>query len=67
MVVQKRLAEYLKSKGIKGSFIVRATGIRQSKLSGILNGHIELKADDLEKICNAIKVNPDEFIEVKAG
>lgn len=67
MIVQKRVADYLKSNGIKGSFIVRATGIRQSKLSGILNGHIELKADDLEKICNAIKVNPNEFIEVKAG
>lgn len=65
MIVQKRVAQYIRDKGIKGSFIVRATGIRQSKLSGILNGHVELKADDLEKICNAIQANPNEFINVQ--
>ena len=66
MIVQARLAQYLRANGIKGSFIVKKTGIRQSKLSEILNGHIALKADDLEKICNAIKADPNEFINVQA-
>lgn len=65
MVVQARLAQYIKERGIKGSFIVRATGIHHSKVYEILNNKRELKADDLEKICNVIKADPSEFVKVE--
>lgn len=64
MVVQMRVAKYLKENGITKAHICRQTGIRQSRLSEILNGHIELKADDLEKICQVIKADPNEFIKL---
>jgi len=65
MVVQARLAEYIEQNGIMRKFIANKCGMTSSKISEILNGKRELKADDLEKICNAINVNPNKFINVQ--
>lgn len=65
MVVQARLAEYIERKGIMKKFIAQKTGMTKCKISDILNGKRELKADDLEKICNAINADPNKFINVQ--
>lgn len=65
MVVQARLAEYVENNGIMKTFIAQKTGMTNCKISEILNGKRELKADDLEKICNAIKADPNKFINVQ--
>ena len=63
MSVQLKVAEYLHEKGIKNSFVSEKTGIEQSKLSRILNGNQELKADEFKLICKALDVSPNVFID----
>ena len=65
MVVQARLAEYIEQNGIMRKHIAEKCGMTKTKISEILNGKRELKADDLEKICNAINADPNKFINVK--
>ena len=63
MSVQQNVAEYLHDKGIKKTFLSKKTGINQSRLSRILNGGLELKADELKAICHALDVSPSVFID----
>lgn len=65
MIVQARLAKYIENQGIMRNFIAKKCGMTNSKISEILRGKRELKADDLEKICNVIKVDPSKFIIVQ--
>ncbi|MDT3388206.1 MAG: helix-turn-helix domain-containing protein [Bacteroidota bacterium] len=65
MVVQARVAEYIEKKGIMRKFIAKKTGMTNSKLSEIMSGKRELKADDLEKICNVLNVDPNKFVHVQ--
>ncbi len=64
MVVQQRLAEYVRNNGIKQTFLVEKTGIKQVKMSNLLNSKVELTADDFERICVALNVDPAKFIIV---
>lgn len=63
MVVQTRIAAYLHDKGISCSHVAKKTGISRYRLSYIVNNHTELRADEFEKICIALEVNPSEFIQ----
>lgn len=62
MIVQSRIADYIRENGLKKSYIAEQAGIKQDRFSLIINNHSRLRADELEKICVALKVNPCIFI-----
>lgn len=64
MIVQTRLADYVNERGIKRSFISEKTGIAVSRVSSILNNNTELRADELEAICNVLGTDPNKFVHV---
>lgn len=62
MIVQSRIAKYLVDNDKKATAVADKAGIERSKFSRIISQKIELKADDLEKICKALDVMPSEFV-----
>jgi len=64
VVVQSRVAEYVKRLGIKQAAICAKTGINPKRMSGILTCKLKMTADEYEKICRAIEVQPNEFMNV---
>lgn len=64
MVVQSRVADYIKHIGIKQAAICRKTGITPKRMSGILTCSLRMTADEYEKICRAIEKEPNDFMEV---
>lgn len=62
MKVETRVAAYMKDMGISRTRVAEKTGIRLSRLSQVLNNHTEMRVDELDSICKALKVSPTEFI-----
>lgn len=62
MVVQSRVAEYIKRIGIKQAAICQKTGINPKRMSGILTCSLKMTADEYEKICRAIEKEPNDFM-----
>ena len=67
MVVQTRVAEYIRNMGIKQTAICEKTGISVSALSAMLTNRRKMTADEFEKICIAIEKEPNDFMAVKGG
>ena len=63
MVVQTRVAEYIKRMGITQAAICRKTGIKPKRVSAILTLKGKMTADEYEKICRAIEKTPNDFME----
>lgn len=62
MEVNKKLKKYLEENGIKQSFLEEKTGISQEKISNMMTGKRKITADELSKICQALKVSADLFL-----
>ena len=65
MVVQNRVAEYIRSMGIKQATICEKTGISVSALSAMLTNRRKMTADEFEQICIAIEKEPNDFFVMK--
>lgn len=63
MVVQTRIAEYIKHMGITQAAICRKTGMSPKRVSVILTLKGKMTADEYEKICRAIEKTPNDFME----
>lgn len=64
MIVQGRLADYIRDNGIKQVWISQKTGISESRLSGILTRRLKMTADEYERIVSVIGKEPNDFMEV---
>jgi len=53
-VIENRIKEALKKKGLKYQDLARETGIAEGKWAKALNGHNELKWKEVEAVCNLI-------------
>lgn len=61
MNVQIIIGEYLRSHGIKQTYIADKCGWSKQKASGIFRGQQKMSVDDLTKVCDAIGVPYDYF------
>lgn len=64
MIAQK-INEYMKSHGIKLTWLAEQIGVPVSTLSGILNGKTQMKADMFIVICRVLNVAPETFADEK--
>lgn len=63
MVVQGRVAKYVKEMGIKQNVIASKTGLYEQTVSMILNCKRRMSADEFVRICKAIGKEPNDFME----
>jgi transcriptional regulator with XRE-family HTH domain len=63
LVVQTKIADYIVTKGLKKCHVAKEAGISVNRFSQIVNNHSELKADEYERICQALQVSPVTFLE----
>lgn len=63
----QRIREYRKSKGISMSHVARQIGMKPNRLGSIEIGRIKLSADDFEKICKVLEVDPSIFFDGNNG
>ena len=61
MDCNKKLSEYLESKGITQKFICDNTGITPEKMSNILKNKRKITGDELVSICNALGLTLEFF------
>jgi len=67
-MVGARIKEYLVKNGIKQSFLVEKTGISASQISDICTGRRkDINVVEYYKICSALGVSLDYFVETKAN
>lgn len=65
MVVQKRIADYIEKEHKKTTAIADAAGIKRYRFSLLIHCKSEMRADELEKICIVLGVDPSEFVNPK--
>lgn len=62
-MVGKRIKEYLVSNGIKQAFIAEKTGLKPMVVSDICNGVRKIDIVEYYKICKALNVPLETFVE----
>ena len=63
MKLHELLKDYRKSKGVTQTHISKLTGISNKMLSETENGLVRLRAEEFLKICQALEVKPNFFME----
>lgn len=63
MCVGQRIKNYLDSNGITQTFVAEQSGIPIQKLNLSLNGNRKLEVSEYERICGALSVGVDKFLE----
>ncbi len=63
MKLHELLRDYRKSKGVTQTHISKVTGISNKMLSETENGLVRLRAEEFLKICQALEVKPNFFMD----
>ena len=66
MKVHERIQKYIREAGLKQYVVAEKAGFNAKQFSAMMTGRRKIYADDIEKICAALKVPPDTFIVPKA-
>lgn len=64
MKISKAIANYLKAKEIKQTFLVKETDLSCEAVSNVLNGKRKLGVEEYAKICEALDVSFDFFYDL---
>lgn len=64
MKISYAIANYLKAKEIKQTFLVKKTGLSSDSVSNMLNGKRKLEVEEYAKICEALDVSFDFFYDL---
>ena len=61
-MLHKIVKEYMREQGVRQSWLAGRLGIKESKLSEILNGKRPFNSDLFAKICIELGVSADYFV-----
>lgn len=62
-IIGAKIKEYLDAKGIRYNFVAEKTGISNPAMSNILSGKRDVKLIEYYKICKAVDVPFETFLE----
>ena len=65
MKVNERLKTLIRNKGLKQCSVAEKAGFNENQFSQMLNGRRQISADELEIICNAMGVSPNDVYRLK--
>jgi len=63
MKLHELIGDYRKSKGISQTYISEKTGISNKQISFFETGVTRLRAEEFLKICQALEVKPNFFMD----
>ena len=66
MKVHERIKSFIKGTGLKQKYIAEKAGYTEKQFSAMMLGKKKIFTDDLERICQALEVGAETFINVKA-
>ena len=62
MRVHERIQKHIQETGLKQYVVAEKAGFTARQFSAMMTGRRKIYAEDIEKICSALKVSPDTFI-----
>ena len=62
-MIGNRIKEYLRDNGIKQSYLAEKTGLSNCQISDIVNHDRRIDCVEYYKICNALNVPLDHFMQ----
>lgn len=65
MRVHERIRFYIQSEGLKQKVIAKKAGYSEKQFSAMMRGVRKIGAEDYEKICIALKREPNDFMGAK--
>ncbi len=63
--VYEKIRAYIRDNGLEQAAVGQKAGIPQTTFNAILSGERTLYADDLRRICIALNVSPELFVELE--
>ncbi len=66
MNVNAKLKDFVDKNGIKQAHICEATGMSADSVSRIMNSTRKITADEFLNICNALNLDPRDFVPKSA-
>lgn len=67
MTPADRIMKHLKDNGIKQSHVARQIGMKYGLLNEKLHNRTRLTADDIETICGALGLQPNDLLKPRKG
>lgn len=67
MTPEQWLSKQIKERGIKQSFLAGKIGVTEQKLSFCLTGRTRLTVPAFLQLCEALAIDPLDYLEEKAG
>jgi transcriptional regulator with XRE-family HTH domain len=61
--VRERVRKLIEDRGMKQTAVARRMGEQQSWLNNRLTGYTEIKADEIERIADALRVSPCALVD----
>lgn len=62
-MIAERIADYIRTAGIKQKVIAQKAGYSERQLSAMLNGNRKIWAEDYERLCKALGKDPNYFMK----
>ena len=63
MTIEKKIRKLIDKSRYKHTEVAAAAGMTRFQLSKVLAGHRELAAVEFLRICLALKISPEEFLD----
>lgn len=63
MKVHERIRKYIQEAGLKQYVVAEWAGFTKKQFSAMMTGRRKIYAEDIERICSALKVPPTTFIK----
>lgn len=67
MTPAERILKHLNENGIKQTHLAKRIGMNYSTLSEKLHNRTRFTADDIEKICGALGLKPNDLLKPRKG
>jgi DNA-binding Xre family transcriptional regulator len=62
-----RILKHLNDNGIRQSHLAKQIGMKYTTLNAKLHKNIRLSSDDIEKICGALGLKPNDILKPRKG
>ncbi|MEK4328961.1 helix-turn-helix transcriptional regulator [Paenibacillus sp. FSL R7-0312] len=65
MEINQRIREFIKTNGLKFTYVAKESNIDMKKFSRMMTGKQKIDTDEYETICSSLRVNPGYFFDQK--
>ena len=59
--INQKIRKHIEDSGMTQTFVARKTGIKPKRMNDICNNVVDVRADELLRLCKVLKVNIKNF------